>query len=128
LLGWGRLGYPAVPSMVSIDNEYLRVHLAYGTLGYVLFIVIAVESIRSLLARAWKFRGPEDRAMAISLLAALAVFWIAISTVYMGEQIPQIAFLLVGWGQSLAPSSMQLTANSAEESSQPRFAFGRVFS
>jgi len=64
--------------------------------------------------------------MAVSMLAALAIFWISIATVYMGEQMPQIAFLLIGWSQSLMPGA---TANSAVADDVPsaRFAFSRVF-
>jgi len=127
MLGWGRLSTPTVPGMFSIDNEYLRVHLAYGTLGYVLFLLMGAEAMRTLVFRSWKLRAPEDKAFAISLLAAMAVFWISIKTVYDGEQIPQIAFLLAGWGQSIVPGSTESTAVT-EEAVTARFAFKRVFS
>jgi hypothetical protein len=45
----------------------------------------------------------------------------------MGEQLPQIAFLLIGWGQSIEPGSTEMATAPAEV--QPaRFAFRRVFS
>jgi len=125
-LGWGRLSYPKVPSMSSIDNEFLRVHLSYGSIGYVLFWLITIESMRSLLVRSWKLRGLEDKAFAISLLAAMATFWISISTVYMGEQLPQIAFLLMGWGQSIVPGSTEAAAVPVD-SVRAKYAFRRVF-
>jgi hypothetical protein len=127
MLGWGRLSSPTVPGMFSIDNEYLRVHLAYGTLGYVLFLLIGAEAIRKPLFLSWKLRGMEDKALAISLVAAMAVFWISIKTVYMGEQIPQLAFLLAGWGQSIVPASTE-SAVVADEAAPTRFAFKRVYS
>jgi hypothetical protein len=125
-LGWGFLSHPILPGMFSIDNEFLLVHLAYGTSGYILYVLIALETFRGLIMRSWKLLIPEDQAFAISLLAAMAVFWISITTVYMGEQIPQIAFLLIGWIQSVRPGSV--TASEVpEDATQHRFAFRRVF-
>ena len=124
LLGWGVLSRPVLPGMFSIDNEFLLVHLAYGDAGYILFVLIAMESLRRLVARAWRLQlqEPEDHAFAIALLGAMAVFWISITTVFMGEQLPQIAFLLIGWGQSVLPPV------SSGDAARSRFAFRRVFS
>jgi len=126
LLGWGLLSHPILVGMFSIDNEFLLIHLAYGSAGYFLFILIAAETFRRPLKYAWTWQRREDQAMAVSMLAALAIFWISIATVYMGEQMPQIAFLLIGWSQSLMPGA---TANSAVADDVPsaRFAFSRVF-
>jgi hypothetical protein len=101
--GWGGTGVPAVAGLKSIDNQYLLVHLVQGRLGYILFVLICAESIRTAIARLWSFRALEDRAFACCMLAALAILWITLYTVYMGEQLPQFAFLLIGWGQSLVP-------------------------
>ena len=124
LLGWGVLSRPVLPGMFSIDNEFLLVHLAYGDAGYILFVLIAMESLQRLVARAWRLQlqEPEDHAFAIALLGAMAVFWISITTVFMGEQLPQIAFLLIGWGQSVLPPV------SSGDAARSRFAFRRVFS
>jgi hypothetical protein len=113
--------------MFSIDNEFLLVHLAYGNSGYILFLLIAAETFRRLVVRSWRLQAPEDQAFAIVLLAAMAVFWISISTVYMGEQLPQIAFLLIGWSQSVLPVSAGPAA-ALEDAVRSRFAFRRIFS
>jgi hypothetical protein len=126
LLGWGKLSYPLVPSMASIDNEFLLVHLAYGSMGFYLFILIAAESMRRLLILTWKLKSLEDQAFAISMLGALAVLWISISTVYLGEQTPQIAFLLIGWSRSIVPGKQQETG-ALETIGPAKFAFKRVF-
>jgi hypothetical protein len=99
--GWGVLGIPHVRGLKSIDNEFLRVHLAQGKLGYILLLLIFAESIRTAVAQLWGFQALEDRAFACSLLAAFAILWITLYTVYMGEQLPQFAYLLIGWDQSL---------------------------
>lgn len=124
-LGWGILSRPVLPGMFSIDNEFLLVHLAYGNSGYILFVLIAVETFRRLIMHAWRLEAPEDQAFAIALLAAMAVFWISIYTVFMGEQTPQIAFLLIGWSQSLKPVSTG-PAFAPEGVVRSRFIFRRI--
>jgi hypothetical protein len=126
-LGWGVLSRPVLPGMFSIDNEFLLVHISYGHSGYILFVLIAAESIRRLVVRSWRLQAPEDQAFAIVLLAAMTVFWISITTVWMGEQLPQIAFLLIGWSQSILPVSTGPAA-APEIALRSRFAFRRVFS
>jgi hypothetical protein len=126
-LGWGVLSRPVLPGMFSVDNEFLLVHLAYGNSGYILFVLIAVETFRRLIVRSWRLEAPEDQAFAVALMAAMAVFWISIATVFMGEQTPQIAFLLIGWSQSLSPDSMGPAA-APEDAERSRFTFQRIFS
>jgi hypothetical protein len=126
LLGWGVLSHPVLPGKFSIDNEFLFVHLCYGDAGYVLLVLIAAESIRRLLSIAWKLKAREDQAFAISLLAALAALWISLTTVYMGDQLPQIAFLIVGWSQSIVPGLIG-TASNQEAAVATRFSFKRVY-
>jgi hypothetical protein len=55
------------------------------------------------------------------------VLWISLATVYMGVQLPQIAFLLIGWGQSIVPGHT-VPVVLQEASMTPRFHFRRVFS
>jgi hypothetical protein len=126
-LGWGVLSRPVLPGMFSIDNEFLLVHLAYGHSGYILFILIAAETFRRLLMYSWKLKAQEDQAFAIVLLGAMAVFWISIGTVYMGEQMPQIIFLLIGWSVSILPFETN-PSSAGEDAAPPRFSFKRIFS
>jgi hypothetical protein len=98
--GYSVLGIPHVEGKKSIDNHYLLVHLAWGRLGYYLFLLIVWENIRVLLVRSWQLNALEDRAFVFSILAAMAVLWFTILTVFLGGQLPQIAFLLIGWMQS----------------------------
>jgi hypothetical protein len=101
--GWSGGGIPHVAGKKSIDNHYLLVHLAWGRLGYILFLLIAWENIRVLVVRSWRFKAFQDRAFVFSMLAAMTVLWLTLLTVFMGEQLPQIAFLLMGWVQSMVP-------------------------
>jgi len=122
--GWGST-IPVVEGHKSIDNHFLLVHLIQGEFGYILLILIAAESIRTVIARAWSFQTLEDRVFGCSMMAVVAVFWITYYTVFMGGQLPQITFLMLGWGQSLVPGKAG-TASVAEVQSRSRFGFKRV--
>jgi hypothetical protein len=124
--GWGPK-VPLVMGMKSIDNEYLLVHLIQGELGYILILLICAESIRTAIARLWSFKVLEDRVFACSMLAAFAILWITLYTVYMGYQLPQFAFLLIGWGQSLMPRKTSTAPVSASEA-QPKSGIRPAFS
>jgi F0F1-type ATP synthase membrane subunit c/vacuolar-type H+-ATPase subunit K len=76
--------------------------------------------------RAWCLQSLEDRAFAVSILAALVMLWIALATVYMGAQLPQVGFLFIGWGQSIVAGSTVPVA--LEEPAHSEFFFRRVFS
>jgi O-Antigen ligase len=133
-LGWGYKSFPHAQGLgnmennvQSVDNEFLYVHLGQGRLGFFLFLLITVESLRTAVVSSWRLEGPEDRAFAFSMLASMAVLWISLATVYMGVQLPQIAFLLIGWGQSIVPGGTAPVVFE-EASTNPPFHFRRVFS
>jgi hypothetical protein len=130
-LGWGYMSYPHAQGLghlangvQSVDNQFLYVQLGQGKLGFILFILIAVESVRTPFMRSWRLQSLDDRAFAVCMLAALVMLWIALATVYMGEQMPEVSFLLIGWGQSIIPGSR---VASEEPATQPEFFFRRVF-
>ncbi|MGA2848364.1 MAG: hypothetical protein ABSE46_05160 [Terracidiphilus sp.] len=126
--GWGVLEIPHVQGKDSIDNHYLLVHLAWGRLGYIFFILIVWENIRVLLVRSWQFEAAQDRAFVFSMMAAMAVLWFTLLTVFMGGQLPQISFLLIGWIQSMVPG-VAATSSGAQitENLNRKFSFRQVF-
>ena len=133
-LGWGYKSFPHAQELgnldngvQSVDNQFLYVELGQGRLGFILFVLIAVESVRTPLMRSWRLQSSEDRAFAVCMLAALVMLWIALGTVYMGAQLPQVGFLLIGWGQSIVPGSTVPVA-SEEPVTNSEFFFRRVFS
>jgi hypothetical protein len=128
LTGWGVRGIPHIMGMESIDNHYLLVHLSWGWLGYFLFLLVAWENIRVLVMRSWQFKALHDRAFVFSMLAAMAVLWITLLTVFMGGQLPQISFLLIGWIQSMVPGR-EGTSPDAQiaENRNKKLSFRRVF-
>ena len=126
--GYGVLGFPYVQGKTSIDNHYLLVHLAWGRLGYIFFLLIVWENIRVLFVRSWQLEALEDRAFIFSMLAAMAVLWFTLLTVYMGGQLPQISFLLIGWIQAIVPGQAA-TSSGAQipEDRNKKFSFRQVF-
>jgi hypothetical protein len=131
-MGWGYMSFPHAQGLgnlgngvQSVDNQFLYVQLGQGKLGYILFILIAVESVRTAFMRSWRLQSLPDRAFAVCMLSALVMLWITLTTVYMGSQLPQISFLLIGWGQSIVGSRAQVAAE--EPATQPEFFFRRVF-
>jgi hypothetical protein len=126
--GYGLLEIPHVNGQNSIDNNFLLVHLAWGRLAYILFVLIAWENIRVLVMRSWRFKTLPDKAFAISMMAAMAVLWLSLLTVYLGEQLPQVAFLLIGWTQAMVPGrALDSSRSEIGENRNRKFAFQRVF-
>jgi hypothetical protein len=99
--GYSVLGIPHVAGQNSIDNHYLLVHLAWGRFGYYLFIFIVWANVLLMLLRSWQLKSSQDRAFVFSMMAAMAVLWITLLTVFLGGQLPQISCLLIGWMQSM---------------------------
>jgi hypothetical protein len=129
LTGYGVAGIPYVQGMTSIDNHYLLVHLAWGWFGYILYLLIAWENIRVLIVRSRQFENLEDRAFIFSMLAAMTVLWITLVTVFLGGQLPQISFLLIGWIQSIEKGSAQTSGSAGTQTlrNASGFHFRRVF-
>ena len=126
--GYGVSGIPHIGIMTSIDNHYLLVHLTSGQLGYILFVLIVWENIRVMVVRSWLLEALEDRAFIFSMLAAMAVLWITLLTVFLGGQLPQISFLLIGWMQSMVPGQAATSPDvQIVEDRSKKFFFRQVF-
>lgn len=125
-LGWGQLSHPSVRGQESIDNQYLQVQLGQGRIGLILFMLIGADTIWRLICCTWRFQRREDIYFAFTLLAAVSSLWVTIGTVYLGEQLPQIAFLLIGWSHSLQESKAAYRSTSLSPNFA-RFKFKRVF-
>jgi hypothetical protein len=121
-LGWGALSFPKFPGQPSIDNYYLLVQLSQGKVGLYLFLLIAAESLLSAGRTAFTFRARESRFFAFICVGALAGLFLSLYTVYLGDQVVQVCFLLLGWSQSLQDTGEIESAPVAE-----KFRFKRVF-
>ena len=121
-LGWGILSFPKVPGQPSIDNYYLLVQLSQGKAGLYLFLLIAAESLFGAARSAFTFRARESRYFAFVCIGALAGLFFSLYTVYLGDQVVQVCFLLIGWSQSL-----QDTGEVEVPSTEEKYRFKRVF-
>lgn len=127
-LGWSLMGIPHIPGLLSIDNHFLLVYLAQGKFGLIVLVLITAESLRTLVMRSWRIETMEDRAFVFSMLAAMTALWFSLLTVYMGEQLPQLVFLLIGWSQSITATPHGAIAQaSVSNAREPLFDFRRVF-
>ena len=124
-LGYGIYHHPRVGGLESIDNDYMLVQLSQGRLGLYLFVLIALESGWTAITYAIKFRSRESLFFVFGLLGALFGIFLSITTVYLGEQVQQILFLLIGWSQSLQDTDSEGTG--PIEVTQSKFSFRRVF-
>jgi len=126
-LGYGVLSHPQVIGMGSIDNNYILTQLSQGKLGLYTFYLIAVESVLTLGLFVFKFQTKESQFLVFSLMGAIVATFVALYTVYMGEQVPQVLFMIIGWAQSLQDTSVfGAGVQAATGMPEPKFRFRRV--
>jgi hypothetical protein len=100
-LGWGRLGWPKVSGMPSIDNYYLLLALMHGIVAMSLFIAILACTMVRLLRNG--FANSPQKPFGSSLSFTLAGIFLGLLftffTVYLGESALPILFLTVGFAE-----------------------------
>jgi hypothetical protein len=102
--GWGITTLPAVNGQVSIDNQYLMLAVTEGFTGLAVFLAIVTGSAAKLLRMISQPIPSEDRMLALAHLAVLIGLMTTLATVYMGEQVVMLFFLLTGWVQAMHPA------------------------
>jgi hypothetical protein len=102
--GWGITTVPAVNGQVSIDNEYLMLAVTEGFTGLAVFLAIVAGSAAKLLRIISQPIASEDRMLAFAHLSVLIGLMTTLATVYMGEQVVMLLFLLAGWVQAMHPA------------------------
>jgi hypothetical protein len=103
LFGWGITDYPAVNGQQSIDNQYLVLAVIEGFFGLALFLAIVTGTAMRLLQFISRPLEQEDRLLVFAHLAVLIGLMTTVATVYMGEQVVALFYLLVGWVQGMHP-------------------------
>jgi hypothetical protein len=68
---------------------------------------------------------PEDRMLVYAHMAVLIGLMTTLTTVYMGEQVVMVFFLLIGWVQGMNPARVQARVAGTVA---PQFRFRRVLS
>jgi len=101
LWGWGATAFPLVKNQTSIDNEYLFLGVTRGYLGLSLFLILIADSIFTLIRTGLRFREWEDRLFAFCMVGVLAGLLFSVTTVYLGNQMLDMLFLLLGWSQAI---------------------------
>lgn len=121
-LGNGTVGY--TKNQTSIDNEYIRIAMWQGYVGAFLFVGMLLLSIGHLIKLCLTFRHREDILFAYCMLGAIIAMVFSLTTVYLGDPMEQIVFLVLGWSASVQ------TTRTVEQFQAPvaeKYTFERVF-
>ena len=98
-LGWGRITWPKVPGMSSIDNYFLLLALMHGVVALALLVALFLWQGARLMARGMvEPRGANS--LAFTFVGMLLVVLVSVVTVYLGEQVLPILFLIFGWSEA----------------------------
>ncbi len=99
-LGWGLTKWPKVDGMVSVDNYFLLLSLMHGVLACGVFVTLFLWVGTRLMRRS--LREPRrDDSLHLTLAATLAAVFLSVVTVYLGEQVLPMLFLLFGWSEAI---------------------------
>lgn len=98
--GWGRNTWPKMGGMVSIDNYYLLLALMHGVFSMVLLVFLlgwmAVRLLYHGLAE------PSGQAsLPFTFAGIIAMMFVSLGTVYLGEQPMPALFFVLGWAENL---------------------------
>jgi len=121
-LGWGLIYHPRAEGFPSIDNQFLFVTLTYGFVGLSIFLLFFIVQSMRLVRRGFlsgtKERG--DRALAFTFLGLHLMLFLSFLTVYMGGQVIQLFFVMLGWIEGylqLSPAKSEIILNSQKKGS-----------
>lgn len=106
LLGWGETEYPKAPGQDSIDNQYLLLMVTQGYIGLAVFVWISLLTLWDLVRMLPFATGPPDKWLLFTLISIFVGLLLTITTVFLGEQMYQMFFLLIGWVQALRTPMM----------------------
>lgn len=100
LLGYGRLTWPKVSGMPSIDNYYLLLMLMHGLAAVTLFLLMLIVSTWRLVRAAFQARASgRDTTTHFTLIGCTVTVAIAVATVYLDMQVMTLLYLMLGWGE-----------------------------
>jgi O-antigen ligase len=101
VVGWGAIDFPKVKGMESIDNAYLLLVVTQGFVGLTLFSLLCIRASWRLTWIGMRTKSREERVSCFTLLAVLIGIMASISTVFLGMQVQQIFFLVLGWAEAM---------------------------
>ena len=105
-IGWGRNGWPHAPNMPSIDDYYLLMALMHGVISLGLLVAILAVISTRLYLNGLKMLNLDRRSSSLSfeLLGIYIGFVFSIATVYVGESVLPVFFMLLGFSEALLVS------------------------
>lgn len=130
--GWGRNNWPKVAGMGSIDNYYLLLSLMHGLIALGFLLAIFIWFIARLFWRGMRepLASPPGSSFSFTLLGIFWSIFFSIATVFMGNQLIPLFFLVTGWAEGYLMSNGQVTvpglARAKAAASPPQFRFRRV--
>jgi hypothetical protein len=101
MLGWGASDYPKAVGQDSIDNQYLLLLVTQGYLGLAVFLCICLGTFWTLIRMLPFATATQDRWLIFTLISIFVGVLLTLTTVFLGTQMYQMFFLLVGWVQAL---------------------------
>lgn len=101
LTGWGVSFYPSVRGQKSIDNEYLFLAVIQGVPGLLLFVVMSVGGCVRVARLLRNAERADDRFLLYAHLAVVVSLLVTMTTVYLGQQVEPLYFLVLGWMQAM---------------------------
>ena len=122
-LGNGTAGYSKYQT--SIDNEYLRLAVAQGYVGVMLFVAMILLTILHLVKLCVSLSNRDDVLFVYCLLGSVLAMAFTLTTVYLGNPMLQIVYLFLGWSMSVRPTLSAVETRTALQTG--RYAFQRVF-
>jgi O-antigen ligase len=88
----------------SIDNEYLRIAMAQGYFGIILYAAAVGLTMWKLIWLARTLKSRDDILFVYCLMGIVIAAGLTITTVFLGEPMIQIFFMVLGWTQSMRDS------------------------
>lgn len=100
-LGWGYTTWPKASGMISIDNQYLWLAIIHGIIPVCFYVAMIVFSAFRLFFRGMKlsYNDREDRSLAFTLFSIISMLSVSLATVYMGQQVENLFFMIMGLTQ-----------------------------
>jgi hypothetical protein len=100
MLGWGRNTWPKVASMSSIDNYFPLLSLMHGV--WVTLLLLALFLWQGVRLFALGCAAPSSsNSLAFTMAGILVAVLVSLLTVYLGEQLMPMLFLIFGWSESI---------------------------
>lgn len=130
LWGWGRLTWPKLEIMPSIDNYYLLLALMHGVVALGLLVFLFVYMIKRLYTKGVN-EPPGNRpgsSFSFTLIGIYVGIAMSIISVYMGEQIVPLFFFITGWAEGYLLYGADPKSPSMPHNSAPTQSFRRILS